>query len=735
MTNTFPSQTFQTRYRSGDYFALPREFYNQVLPCTKKYFRAVGFFSSTSFIEISYGILEMVKNGGKMYLITSPRLSDDDIAAIEKGYEGREEIYLRAFKREMKLPTSINAENRLNILANLIEEGILEIKIAVTENPRSSMYHEKIGLFVDGEGNKIAISGSNNESETAISENFESFQVFCGWYEGDRKRVETVENDFNMMWENRQEALSVFSFPALPKAFVEKYKKEKVKDYNDVKFDDVFDFSGGLTAKNLKPNIPTLPSWLKLHDYQKEAIAKWAQQNYRGIFDMATGTGKTLTGLSGLARLFSDTKGEICAVILCPYIHLVTQWVEDIVKFNIKPIIAFGSSSQKDWKERLERAVYKRNGKNDEDGFFCLITTIATFKGEYVQKQISRIKKDILVIADEAHNLGSQGAREYLHSQEYKYRLALSATLDRHFDEAGTKSLYDFFGEKCIEYGLEQAINEGFLVPYYYYPIVVSLNEDERERYLNLTKSISQEIKKDTKTGRMKLSEQGKLLCIIRSKIIASCAEKNPALIRAIEPYKDKNMILIYCGAVKFNEDKDFSKNDEDEKRQIDEVIKLIYEKYRMKICRFTAETKIQEREIIKQKFAEGNDIQTIVAIKCLDEGVNIPSIKTAFILASSTNPKEYIQRRGRVLRTFPEKEFAEIFDFVTLPYDIDSLGFKSEFETQTFKALAKNELERIKEFSSLAKNGFDSYELIKKIEKKFSLSDKTQDLEENIYE
>ena len=170
----FPFHTFQTRYRSGDSSALPRKFYNEVLPCTKLYKRAVGFFSSSSFLEISYGILGLVQNGGKMRLITSPRLNADDVEAIKKGYESRNGIYIKAFKREMTVPKTINEQNRLNILANLIEQGILEIKIAVTENPEVSMYHEKIGIFKDDDGNKIAISGSMNESETAISANFVS---------------------------------------------------------------------------------------------------------------------------------------------------------------------------------------------------------------------------------------------------------------------------------------------------------------------------------------------------------------------------------------------------------------------------------------------------------------------------------------------------------------------------------------------------------------------------------
>ena len=178
MSNPFTEKRLFCRYRSGDSDAIPKQFYNDVLPDTKRYCRAVGFFSSTCFLEISYGIIKLVKNDGKMQLVTSPKLNEDDVAAIQKGYEAKEKVYLRALKRGMTLPQNIDEKNRLNVLANLIEQGILEIKIAVTDRPEISMYHEKIGLFIDDNDNKIAISGSMNESETAMSENFESFQVF-----------------------------------------------------------------------------------------------------------------------------------------------------------------------------------------------------------------------------------------------------------------------------------------------------------------------------------------------------------------------------------------------------------------------------------------------------------------------------------------------------------------------------------------------------------------------------
>lgn len=732
----FTDLPIKSEYRSPQN-NIAAEFLIPVLQNAVSYKRSVGFFSSSALIEISKGICALAKNGGTIELVASPYLSAQDEEAIRVGYENRHKIIENALLRELKTEhKEVFAEERLNLLANLIESGTLNIKIAFTDNTsKIGMYHEKLGLIEDSDGNKIAFSGSMNESVTALTKNYETTDVFCSWKNDfEKERVIQKEKAFAAIWGNFDERLKVMHFPSIEKAILDKYKRGKANFEIDereqekyiIQNNDIHVSEASPKYTSIKNNF-TMPENLKLYDYQKFAIKSWQEKNYIGIFDMATGTGKTLTALSAISTLSENANGNFCVIILCPYIHLVTQWVEDIKKFNCKSIIGFGSSPQKNWKEKLENAIYKRNYKDNEDGFFCFITTVATFKSDFVQKQIKRIKKNILLVADEAHNLGSQNAQYYLDIQKYKFRLALSATLERHFDEKGTQRLYDFFGEKCIEYDLKRAIDEGYLTPYYYYPVVVSLDLEEREEYKKLAKEIANEIINDPKSKKKKLTERGKLLCIMRSRIISGCAQKIPALIEKLESYKDKNMILIYCGAVSYDEDIQSFNNDEITNRQIDKVIKNVYDSYKMKITRFTAMENIEQRESIKEAFSNGNDLQAIAAIKCLDEGVNIPSIKTAFILASSTNPKEYIQRRGRVLRLYKGKEFAEIYDFITLPFSLEDSISKSEFETSPFKTLAKNELERIKEFSSLAKNSYDSTTLINEITNKYLLKDFVQ--------
>ena len=720
----FPNLSIKQEYRSPQ-DNIVQDFYIPVLENAVSYRRSVGFFSSSALIEISKGICELAKKGGKIELVASPYLSAEDEIAIRKGYENRTKIIENALLHGLITePENFFEKERLNLLANLVESGVLNIKIAFTENGSSvGMYHEKLGLVEDSDGNKIAFSGSMNESENAFTKNYETVDVFCSWKSTDEKaRVIQKETAFAAIWGNFDEKLKVLHFPSIDKAILEKYKRGTADfelDKKEFSKDKTVEYKirggkkpqgadGLLVKDNAEYNIQKekvlhFPDWLNLHPYQQDAIDNWKKQNYIGIFDMATGTGKTLTAISALYKLYEEKNGDFCAIILCPYIHLVTQWCEDLKAFGINPIIAFGSSPQKDWKNKLETSIRKRNHHSGKKGFFCLIASIATFKRTTIQDNLKKLKKDILLIADEAHYLGAFGSTKFLRPEAYKYRLALSATLERHFDTEGTQNLYDFFGKKCIEYGLRQAINDGYLTPYKYYPIITSLSSDEKEKYLDLSESIKREIRIDSK-GTKTLSEKGKILCILRSRIIAGSKSKLNALVQNIEPYKNQSSILIYCGATQYNADECEQANNDGIVRQIDEIVYQLHKKYKMRISKFIAEKTPEERESIIDSF-KNEQIQAIAAIKCLDEGVNIPSIKTAFILASTTNPKEYIQRRGRVLRLSKGKKFAEIYDFICLPDDFDTLKSKDPFELEKFNTLASNEVLRIIEFATLSTN------------------------------
>lgn len=707
-----------------------QDFYIPLLKEANSYRRAVGFFSSTSLVEISKGIGSMAARGGHIQIVASPYLSDEDVAAIRKGYEDRDRIIEGALLRSLSDEhTDYYSVQRLNLLATLIAEGVLDIRIAYTEDQAGiGMYHEKMGLIEDSEGYRVAFSGSMNESYTAMAVNYETIDVFCSWRAGsDTDRVAQKGNAFYSIWNDSEPNIKVREFPTISDALIDKYKKSPPNfGIDDEQFiRRILTYAGGLqqVTNDTTAVGARIPDTIKLHEYQEEAISVWVGENYRGIFDMATGTGKTYTGLGAISKLSEDLGDELAVIIVCPYQHLVEQWVEDIEKFNIKPIIGYSSSPQKDWKKRISKAVLDQRIRKDRR-FFCFICTNATFVNPYVQEQISKIKSPVLLVVDEAHNFGARSYARLL-DDRFTYRLALSATLERHRDEEGTELLYSFFGMKCIEYPLERAIDEKKLTPYKYYPVLVYLNDEELTGYEQLSYEMSKCIIKG-KNGKFKLSKRGEILALKRSRIVAGAQEKLEALKREIEPYVKDNNILIYCGSTNVvNENSDsYGEADEGEIRQIEAVTQILGNELGMEVARFTSQENMDTRATIKEQFQRGDHLQAIVAIKCLDEGVNIPGIRMAFILASTTNPKEYIQRRGRVLRKADNKDFAEIYDFVTLPRPLDSVSSLTTEQAQRDKALVKNELARIKEFGRLAMNSMVANELIWDIQEAYHLTD-----------
>lgn len=714
--------------------SVAKDFYIPLLSRAVKYQRAVGFFSSSSLVEISKGISELAKNGGKIQLVASPYLSDEDIEAIKSGYAMRDQVVKEAIRREMTEGKTPFEKARLNLLANLISDGVLDIKIAFTEDSdRMGMYHEKMGIITDAEGNRVAFAGSMNESATAMTLNYETIDVYCSWKD-EEDRVIAKENAFASIWNDTEPNIKIIDFPELKQEIIEKYKRS-VPDFEIDKKEYAPDIDTVLhTDLGVYSEYgPKFPEWFKLHDYQDEAITEWQKRNYRGIFDMATGTGKTYTGLGALTTLSKNIGHKLAAIIVCPYQHLVEQWVEDILKFNIDPIIGYSDSSQKDWPKRLKDAIRDQKLKVRGKEFFCFICTNATFSSDYVQTQLAKIKSDTLLMVDEAHNFGAPYLSCLLYDN-YKYRLALSATLDRHNDEEGTAKLYDFFGEKCIEYTLDRAIEEKKLTKYKYYPIVVTLTEEELEAYDNLSYEIGKCIMKG-KNGKMKLSSRGEKLALKRSRIVAGAKNKLTMLEEVIQPYIHDKHILVYCGATKgLEQNQDCTDVDSEDIRQIDAVTDLLGNKLGMEVSQFTSKESVEEREVLKREFSAGDTLKVLIAIKCLDEGVNIPKIKTAFILASTTNPKEYIQRRGRVLRLAEGKEYAEIYDFITLPYDTESVTSLTEAQVKRNSTLVKNELRRAEEFSRIAVNMVESASLIDEIKDAYGIQELNWNNEEEDY-
>lgn len=693
----FRELDIQIRYRS-EIHNFPRDFMIPVLSKTKLYKRGTGYFSTTALIQLSTGLFEMAKNGGKIQLVCSPKLSEEDIKAIDLGYKNRNEVITQGILGAFSEPVNYFEEERLNLIANLIADGCMDIKIAFLEDTNGfRLYHEKIAVFTDENGNKISYAGSANESENGLDGNFESIYTFCSWKDqSQRDAVLLSEQDFDNMWKDSTYKLHVIPFPDIATKKLLKYKKDKIdwdvdeKEYGYKQF----------LRSQLKFHIP---DGVTLHKYQEDAVSKWKEE-YRGIFDMCTGAGKTYTALAAMVEMAEECNENLCVFIVCPYIHLVSQWEEDVVRWTSVPIIiAHSKSPDSQWRNSLLKA-YKRFRK-DKSPFVC-ITTNDTYASEEIQQYITRFSEEqkVLLVVDEAHNFGSLRMSQVM-PENIKYRIALSATIKRHMDKSGTKRISDYFGDKCIEYPLERAIKEGNLVHYDYYPVPVYLSADELDRYRKLSKKLKQYIV--IKNGKMKISEAGKPVIYERTRLLAGAKSKIGLLMELMKDYSNDNNILVYCGATNVEDD-----DTGEESRQIDLVTKKLQSEYNMSVKRFTAEENLKERQNIKTYFAQGM-YQVVTAIKCLDEGVNIPGIKTAFIMSSSRNPKEFVQRRGRLLRKSDNKKKAVIYDFITLPRELANV-VPADFEDD--RTILIGEIARITEFGELSDNPEKARALINEI-------------------
>lgn len=643
------------------------------------------------------------------------------------------------------IPVTSEYEDSIALLLEYVSGDNPKFQIHVFDKHiNKSFLHAKCYIFVGNDDSK-AIVGSSNFTRNGLENNSELnyLEINSANITSEPKTGNTQKGHifwFNEQW-NKSRSWDKIFIRILAKSNIGQRTYGKIKESSEKseetknKISQIFEN----IDKDEDMKVPRIPEWLDLFDYQKDAIAKWKDFNYCGIFDMATGTGKTLTGLSAMAVLSEALEDKLAVFIVCPYQHLVEQWVEDIIKFGIEPIIGYSDSSQKNWKTKLRDAV-RNQPYVESKKFFCFISTNATFSSDYVQEQIQKLKSNALLLVDEAHNFGANYLRELL-SEKFNYKLALSATLDRHGDKEGTQALYDYFGEKCIEYDLGKAIEEHKLTPYRYHPVITYLTETELDQYQELTKRIGKCIIKG-KNG-LKLNELGKKLALERSRLVAGAVEKIVTLDKEIQPFLNDKHILVYCGATRVFDEDFYGLSDEENnediqegKRQIEVITDLLGNKLGMKVSQFTSKEDMQERAILLKEFSKGDDLQVLIAIKCLDEGVNIPEIKTAFILASTTNPKEYIQRRGRVLRKAPGKTYADIYDFITLPRPLnDVYGLTKEMKNQE-KGLVIKELIRAYEFSNIADNKFEAQEILNKIKQLYEIEDKElKQTEEVIYE
>lgn len=694
MSDNLQNLNIDFEYRS-DTQDIVQEFYIPCLSVSKEYYRAVGYFTSDSLELVARGLEALIKKEGRMFLVASPFMKKEDIEALEEGYSKREDIISQSLANQ--IPDLLNdlealSARRWECLSWMIANGNLEVKIAVPRNNNCDfgIYHEKIGLFQDSQGRRIAFSGSANETAGGLVNNFESIDVYRSWVETDR--VQRKWNNFQKLWSNTTDNLKIFSFS--------KACKEKLIRLAPDTAPTIYISGSGHSTATEGPDIPY---GLILRDYQKEAINNWFRNNGRGTLKMATGSGKTIIALSAILRLVKKIQLQV-AIVVCPFRHLVTQWDEEARKFGFNPILAFQSRSS--WDGLLNSRLLNIDSEKSE--FLIIITTNRTFASSAFQSKLKYLPQKTIIVADEAHNLGTERLRNCLPDQVH-FRLALSATPERWFDEEGTEAIFDYFGEVLEpEFTLKDALEAGALVPYRYYPILVELTEDELEVYLDLSAKIAKAfVDSDDDESNDRLTA----LLMQRARLIATVKNKMVKLRELMAEKQREDHMLIYCGDGKVEVEEDAELY-----RHVEAVCKLLGHDLDIRVAPFTAETSMDDRKTRIQQLDQGI-LQGLVAIRCLDEGVDIPSIKTAVILASSGNPRQFIQRRGRILRRNPGKDAATVYDMIVVPP-------KETTNSESERNLLKKELRRFVEFADLAQNSGTARAAILELQSQFDLLD-----------
>jgi len=446
-----------------------------------------------------------------------------------------------------------------------------------------------------------------------------------------------------------------------------------------------------------------MPPSIKLRQYQQQAVANWFANKGRGRLKMATGSGKTITALAIAVSLYEKIGLQVLLVV-CPYRHLVTQWARECQKFDLEPILAFENVHT--WQSQLSSGLYNIHSGNQS--FLTVITTNSTLIGDGLQSQLRYFPDKTLIVGDEAHNLGAPRLEQSL-PRRVGLRLALSATPERYFDDRGTQSLFDYFGPVLPpDFTLADAIRQGALVHYLYYPILVDLTELESRAYAKLTKKIGWALM----NGEVEDSEALTPLLMQRARLIGAAANKLDALRELMVGRLSTHHTLFYCGDGAVEQ-----ALTEESSQQMAAVVKLLGAELGYRVNTYIAQTPLTEREDLRQQFERG-ELQGLVAIRCLDEGVDIPAIQTAVILASSGNPRQFIQRRGRILRPHPGKQRATLFDMIVMPPELDRETWEVE------RNLLRKELRRFVEFADLADNAGAARKKLLELQKQYGLMD-----------
>jgi superfamily II DNA or RNA helicase len=527
-----------------------------------------------------------------MRLVVSPHLEPDDVAALERARDNPAAALRAIAARSIADIEDALVRDRLNALAWLAAAGLLEIKLALRSDRKGGycrgIFHVKAGIFTDEVGNHVTFTGSANETAGGLVENFEHIDVFRSWRDPEG-RVQEAISDFEALWTGTVPGLQVIEFSQAGRDLLERFR-------------DPDNPPSGINPHEIREKNPRRifapPAGIELRPYQKDAIRAWSKAGGRGVFAMATGSGKTLTALV-LASKVAGRNQPLALIVVCPFINLCRQWIKEVAAFGVDAIACFEGKDR--WQAKFEEGYQRLTTGLDQ--VLVIVATNATFQSDAFQlclrPRVDAGNVHHLLVADEVHNPGADQARNALPNR-IALRLGLSATPERHFGPVGTAAVLDYFGPIVFEYPLAQAIAEGRLCRYRYHPVLVELTDEEADEYLEITTRLVKFYHGDS--GDDELNQAAMHLLMRRARLIGAAANKLTALDQVIGSLPDPpKMAIFYCGDGRTKD-----AIDRDEIKQITAVAKLLGESHGLRVRNFTVRETPEDREAILRDLGSG---------------------------------------------------------------------------------------------------------------------------------
>ena len=694
----------------------PEDFFIQAFRGSVRLELGLGFFSSASFNILADGLAMFIVNGGRMNIHINRYVTKDDWDLLKSNPDKIDfDQDLLLSYANLKKTLSQRDSHFFECLALLIREKRLNIKIIVLDN--GGLPHEKYGIFTDENNNKIYFNGSLNMTAQALVSNLETIECTCSWHGDESKeRVLTFEKHFHKIWYGEADGVKIYE--------ANKFCNEISKDYPNVnaekliREEEQFILHYKKQLKMRGKNSPHFPEKYKSpFPYQEQAYQNWVKKDKNGIFAMATGTGKTVTSLNCALHEYNED-GYYHLLVLVPTLDLVDQWVEELKKFNFKKNIIL-SSKNPSWQKEVMQII--RNQKYGETVNYALVATYDSFVHKDFQKMLPSLSDDMILIADEVHNVGGKSVRQCFDKMTIPRRIGLSATPERIYDEEGTKDINKYFNDQppyTYSFPMSRAIKEGRLCRYFYYPRIAYLNEQEYDKYKYYTKKLAELW--DSSKGTFTNKEEAETLLMRRKRIIHKCNDKLRVYTDIIKEIGEDSLkyVFVYVPEGKYvDQGENLLEEDEDETfiQKLLNITKGLFP--RLRCSTFTARKTSNERKELLDSFAKGN-INVLLAMKCLDEGVDIPRAQYGIFTSSTGNPRQFIQRRGRLLRTHPDKKYGYIYDIIVLPS-----ALAQEEKSQMEQSLVKSELTRAAYFASLSENHItESYEVLSSVAKHYGI-------------